>query len=166
MVETLYQLGPNHVCVILSRRRDSITSAWYYVSQRRDTSFQVTVSHGKKYLRVVLSLDSWTSIYIFTKNAFPQFFGAKKVLLNPQYILLVFQKLTFSKYHVSVILSRLRDSVTERWYFKNFKISKNRRKFCCSKLNLNWNIWKYLHRVARFKTEHHSQIFFLCETVT
>ena len=32
-----YQLGPNHVCVILSRRRDTITSVWYYVSHRRDT---------------------------------------------------------------------------------------------------------------------------------
>ena len=26
-----HQLGLNHVCVILSRRRDTITSAWYYV---------------------------------------------------------------------------------------------------------------------------------------
>ena len=25
------QLGPNHVCVIVSRRRDTITSVWYYV---------------------------------------------------------------------------------------------------------------------------------------
>ena len=32
-----YQLGPNHVCVIVSRRRDTITSVWYYVSRRRDT---------------------------------------------------------------------------------------------------------------------------------
>ena len=45
-----YQLGINHVCVIVSRRRDSITSVWYYISlnnlkyhvsmilsQRRDT---------------------------------------------------------------------------------------------------------------------------------
>ena len=27
------QLGPNHVCVIVSRRRDSITQTCYYVSR-------------------------------------------------------------------------------------------------------------------------------------
>ena len=31
------QLGPNHVCMIVSRRRDTITSVWYYVSHRCDT---------------------------------------------------------------------------------------------------------------------------------
>ena len=32
-----WQLGPNHVFVILSRRRDTIMSVWYYVSHRRDS---------------------------------------------------------------------------------------------------------------------------------
>ena len=31
------QLGPNHVCMRLSRRSDTIKSVWYYVSHRRDT---------------------------------------------------------------------------------------------------------------------------------
>ena len=44
-MENLGELGPNHVSVILSRRRDSITSVWYYVSRRRDTSFLATVTH-------------------------------------------------------------------------------------------------------------------------
>ena len=30
---TFLQLGPDHVCVILSHRRDSITSVWYFVIQ-------------------------------------------------------------------------------------------------------------------------------------
>ena len=51
-----YQLGANHVCVILSRRRDTITSVWYYVSHRRDTSFQASFWHWIKYLRDMLSL--------------------------------------------------------------------------------------------------------------
>ena len=34
---SVVMLGLNHVCVILSRRRDTIKSAWYYVSHRRDT---------------------------------------------------------------------------------------------------------------------------------
>ena len=56
-----FQLGANHVSVILSHRRDSITSVWYYVSQRRDTSFLACVKHRKKYLWVLLSSDSCNS---------------------------------------------------------------------------------------------------------
>ena len=39
IVNTPTQLGLTHVSVIVSRLRDSITSVWYYVSHRRDTSF-------------------------------------------------------------------------------------------------------------------------------
>ena len=42
------QLGLTHVCVILSRRRDTITSAWYYVSHRRDTLFEASNKPGKR----------------------------------------------------------------------------------------------------------------------
>ena len=51
--------GPNHVCVILSRRRDTITSVWYYVSRRRDTLFQASFWHWNKCLRDVLSSELW-----------------------------------------------------------------------------------------------------------
>ena len=59
------QLGPNHVCVILSRRRDTIRSVWYYVSHRRDTWFQASFWHWKKSLWDVLSLKLCLFIHFF-----------------------------------------------------------------------------------------------------
>ena len=58
---TTAQLGLNHVCVILSRRCDTITSVWYYVSHLRDTSFETSFRHRKKYLADVLSFGPCNS---------------------------------------------------------------------------------------------------------
>ena len=45
------------LCVIVSHRRNTITSVWYYVSHRRDTSFLASFWHSKKYLWKVLSFE-------------------------------------------------------------------------------------------------------------
>ena len=59
--QLINQLGPNHVCVILSRRRDTITSVWYYVSHRRD-------------VRDVLSLELCLFIHFFNNVWFLDLF--------------------------------------------------------------------------------------------
>ena len=40
---TTLQLGPNHICVILSLRRDTITSVWYFVIMGSHTKYQVSM---------------------------------------------------------------------------------------------------------------------------
>jgi len=90
------QLGPNHVCVILSHRRD--------------TSFEASFRHRNKYLADVLSLNLCKSMHIRSKFHFENFFGAKK--FSSFFGNLEF--LNFTKYHVSVILSQRRDTL----YFK------------------------------------------------
>ena len=117
----LVQLGANHVSVILSHRRDSITSVWYYVSHRRDTSFLACVTHRKKYLWVLLSSESCNSIWIFSKISIQNSFREQKF----SHIFWNLDICKLLKYHVSVILSQRRDtlnfsliySITVRWYY-------------------------------------------------
>ena len=74
------QLGLNHVCVILSHRRDTIMSAWYYVSHLQDTLFHSCFWHRKKYLAEELSLDLCNTVCIHSKFSFQIIFVAKKIL--------------------------------------------------------------------------------------
>ena len=55
-LDILIQLGANHVCVILSHRRD--------------TSFEASFRHRKKYLADVLSLDPCNALCIHSKIPF------------------------------------------------------------------------------------------------
>ena len=61
-----HQLGLNHVCVILSRRRHTVASAWYYVWHLRDTSLKSCFWHRKQYLAEELSLDPWNTGCMYT----------------------------------------------------------------------------------------------------
>ena len=112
------QLGPNHVCVILSHRRDSITSAWYYVSRRRDTSFEARFRHRNKYLADVLSLDPCKTVCIHSKIPFQIIFGAKIF----SYFFLNLEYLKCIKYHVSVILTQRQKTLAHHFYKQNFSV--------------------------------------------
>ena len=102
------QLGPNHVCVILSRRRDTITSVWYYVSHRRDTTFQAHFWQSKKYLQEVLSLELCLLIHFLNNVQFQNLFSPLKNKVS---------RLCDTLNGLEDQVSRRRDSITQRWYF-------------------------------------------------
>ena len=78
-VEQSYQLGLTHVCVILSRRRDTITSARYYVSSRRDTSFGTLLEHRQGGVAYVHFSNSSKVDLIFDIFFIPKY---QKLFLN------------------------------------------------------------------------------------
>ena len=90
---TLLQLGANQVCVILSHRHD--------------TSFEASFRHRKKYLADVLSLDPCNEEYIHSKIPFQIIFRAKQI----SYLFFKF------RIHEIYKVSRLHDTITERWYY-------------------------------------------------
>ena len=73
-----HQLGTNHVCMILSHRRDNIMAVWYFVSHSHDTSFEASFRYRKKYLSDVFSLDPCNALCIHSKIPFQITFRAKK----------------------------------------------------------------------------------------
>ena len=64
------QLGPNYICVILSHRRITITSVWYYVSRLLGTLF------GTSFKQRYALFCSCNSVFICSKNPFTSIFGA------------------------------------------------------------------------------------------
>ena len=75
-----YQLGINHVCVILSRRRDTITQTWYYVSRRRDTSFLTFIKN------IVYQLFKWANTWLYLNVTQRSHFRLKNPFLGYQKI--------------------------------------------------------------------------------
>ena len=141
VIHSITQTWYHHVCVIVSHIRDTIKSVWYYVSRLRDTSFETSFRHRKKYLAEVLSFGPCNSECIHSKNTFQIIFGAKKfssffwnseyfkcikyhvsVILSRRRDTLYISMLT--KYHTDVIVSRLCDSITQTWFSPNWY-------FCC-----------------------------------
>ena len=90
-VRTSLQWGANHVCVILSHRRD--------------TSFEASFRPRKRYLTYVLSLDPCNTVYIF-QNSISYYFWSRKKFLA----FLEIRNICI-KFHVSVILSQRRDTL-------------------------------------------------------
>ena len=78
------------------------------LSHRRDTSFEASFRHRNKYLADVLSLELWPSMNIRSKFSFEISFGAKFFSLS---FFDNLEFLNFTEYHVSVILSRRRDTL-------------------------------------------------------
>ena len=82
-----------HVCVIVSRRRD--------------TSFEASFRHRKNHLADVLSFDACNTVCIHSKILFQIIFKEKK----NSYFFFNLENLKLIKYHVSVILSWRRETL-------------------------------------------------------
>ena len=120
------QLGPNHVCVILSHRRDTITSVWYFVimesykiSRLRDTITETWYFMSFKYSKI----KKKTKKFFCSKNDLKRNFGTYThcfARIWREHICQVLSSMSKTCLKCSItsewyIVSRRRDTITSVW---------------------------------------------------